>query len=785
MKKTLLLTFCMLSLFVCKNTFAETTTVIIDSISPNKGTPAGGDTISIFGSNLLNTTEVLFGDLHIEAFIVVSDSELKIVSDTGVDTTDIIVTTTEGSSNAVEFTYFAPNLFWATTTDNGNSNGGYTRSFTGQYLTGVDEIYFGKYPAGVVNVISDEEIEVIVPPCYSYTLYLDSVAVAAYSTAGQTGQSTAFYYIDPEITFVESSSSQSESIDSKSIELNIYGSGEEQTEFSYTVSGTATNGVDFTLTDTTIYLDPWDYSYEIEIKDIIDDALIEGDETVTIQISTPYMYNYGYYDTHTFTIIDNDGIPELNSISPSSGTPAGGDTITLHGEYFSHASTVMFGDQAAQIFTIESDSVIKAITPTGVASVDVSVTTPNGTTDSLSFQYFAPNIMAEYTGFNYGSRQGGYNRTFYGKYLTGIEEVYFGNQAATIVTISDSLVEVTVPTLYDIYNEVITVAVSAYAGGQTGTSTDFSYQDPKISFIDSISSQSESIDSAVIQLEIKHNPTPEPISFSYHVSNSTATNDSVDFYLENRTIIVEPNTSSYEIVIKDIIDDNIIEEDETITITIVTPSVNMGQIHKHTFTIIDNDQPEISFGLADSTASEAISIYKIPVVLSEAHLKTVSVDYTISGTATNGDDYTLSDGTLTITAGTTSDSITIADIIDDSIIEDDETIIITLSNATNASLGSKTVYTYTIRDNDLLASAKEATTDIINIYPNPFTSRVYINNTENIKNISIRSIAGYEVYKQKYYGEKDIELNHLEQGIYFFTIEMNTGEQKIFKLIKK
>ena len=71
-----------------------------------------------------------------------------------------------------------------------------------------------------------------------------------------------------------------------------------------------------------------------------------------------------------------------------------------------------------------------------------------------------------------------------------------------------------------------------------------------------------------------------------------------------------------------------------------------------------------------------------------------------------GEDYTLGAGKLTINAGETSGTITIASIIDDPFDEPDETVIITLSNPVNATLGNNNTHTFTINDND--------TTPIIN-----------------------------------------------------------------------
>ena len=55
---------------------------------------------------------------------------------------------------------------------------------------------------------------------------------------------------------------------------------------------------------------------------------------------------------------------------------------------------------------------------------------------------------------------------------------------------------------------------------------------------------------------------------------------------------------------------------------------------------------------------------------------------------------------LTISAGETTGTITITDIVDDLLDEDNETVIVTLSNPNNAILGSDNVHTYTINDND-------------------------------------------------------------------------------------
>ena len=70
--------------------------------------------------------------------------------------------------------------------------------------------------------------------------------------------------------------------------------------------------------------------------------------------------------------------------------------------------------------------------------------------------------------------------------------------------------------------------------------------------------------------------------------------------------------------------------------------------------------------------------------ISSAAVGDVVVAYTLTGTAVNGTDYNNLSGSLTIDNATTSEVITIV-VSDDSITEDNETVIITLDNVTSGT----------------------------------------------------------------------------------------------------
>ena len=166
---------------------------------------------------------------------------------------------------------------------------------------------------------------------------------------------------------------------------------------------------------------------------------------------------------------------------------------------------------------------------------------------------------------------------------------------------------------------------------------------------------------------------------------------------------ISAGVTTATISIAGIIDDSIEEPNETVIVTLSNPSnATLGTDTVHTYTINDNETTRtIDFNTTSSSGAESVSTKVITVDLSGESSQDVTVDFAVTGTATgSGTDYTLANGTLTISAGSTSETITIASIVDDSLDEDNETIILTLSNPGNAILGSDSVHTYTIFDND-------------------------------------------------------------------------------------
>jgi hypothetical protein len=91
------------------------------------------------------------------------------------------------------------------------------------------------------------------------------------------------------------------------------------------------------------------------------------------------------------------GQPVITSVIPSSGSSAGGTSVTITGSNFSGATAVAFGSRSATSFTVNSTGSIIAQAPAGVGTVDVSVTAPGGTSAAVPadrFYYQATSLNA-------------------------------------------------------------------------------------------------------------------------------------------------------------------------------------------------------------------------------------------------------------------------------------------------------------------------------------------------------------------------------------------------------
>jgi len=139
-------------------------------------------------------------------------------------------------------------------------------------------------------------------------------------------------------------------------------------------------------------------------------------------------------------------VPVITTLAPSAGSLAGGNTVTIYGSGFTNASSVMFGNNSAVEYTINSDSQITVTVPPGTAAgtVEVLVTTLGGTSAPSVYTY-APVPVITTLDPSVGSVAGGNTVTISGSGFTTDSLVTFGGKSAAIISSNDGQITVTVP----------------------------------------------------------------------------------------------------------------------------------------------------------------------------------------------------------------------------------------------------------------------------------------------------------------------------------------------------
>jgi hypothetical protein len=184
--------------------------------------------------------------------------------------------------------------------------------------------------------------------------------------------------------------------------------------------------------------------------------------------------------------------PTVSSLSPASGTTAGGEQVTITGTGFgTTAGIVTIGGNLATVDSW-SDTSIVVTTPPGTAGpATVTVTADGVTASGPSFTYEAPVVIPIVTGFSpaSGSTAGGEQETITGTNFGATPgTVTFGGNTATIVSWTDTSVVVTVPAGAPGNVEIVlTTAAGVPSDGVT-----FTYEAPPTPTVSSISPASGS-----------------------------------------------------------------------------------------------------------------------------------------------------------------------------------------------------------------------------------------------------------------------------------------------------
>jgi len=244
----------------------------------------------------------------------------------------------------------------------GADTGGDTVVITGAGFMGTTAVTFGTTPASAFAIDSDTQITAI-SPAGTGAVDVTVTTLVGTSPVSQADQFTYTAATGPQVTGISPTSGSSAGGDT----IIITGSG-----------FTGATGVSFDSTPASAFT----VDSDTQITAISPAGTgIAVDITVTTPAGTSPPSRAG-----VFTYITPG--PLVTGISPTMGSSAGGDTVVITGSGFTGATTVGFDVTSAADMTVDSDTQITAISPAGTGTVDITVTTPDGTSPASSADQF-------------------------------------------------------------------------------------------------------------------------------------------------------------------------------------------------------------------------------------------------------------------------------------------------------------------------------------------------------------------------------------------------------------
>ncbi|MEY4066032.1 MAG: hypothetical protein RIR26_2240, partial [Pseudomonadota bacterium] len=370
-----------------------------------------------------------------------------------------------------------------------------------------------------------------------------------------------------------------------------------------------------------------------------------------------------------------------------------------------------------------SGSFTPAATPVVVVSLSqISVEEDGG--DSLVFEVSRSIINDSPLTVNYtlsGTAQNGTDFSGFSSSQTQSVtiEANKGVGQIRIIPTADSLVE---------QNESVVITLSSGAGytlgGANSVEGTILNDDTIVSLSVSPASKNEDNGSYTTYTFTRSPVNSLPLSVNFNMGGSATINDDYRLYNQNSAITTTllpsisfpSNTATVTLKIQSIFDTTV-EPDETVSITLATGAgYTIGTSQAVVATILNDDRPTVNLSLSPtSTVSEDGNVnFVFTFTLSAPTSNAVTVAYLVGGTATNGIDYTglasaSSTQTITIAANATSASVTI-DPTADGAVENNETVILTLSTGTSYIVGATASVTGTITNDDVASTTAPSVT---------------------------------------------------------------------------
>jgi len=387
----------------------------VTSVTPTSGPTAGGTGITITGSDFVAGATAALGGVAATGVTVVNATTITAITGAhAAGAVNVVVTNPDTQAGTLTngFTYLAPPAVTGITPTSGSTAGGTGVTITGSnFVTGAT-VALGGVAATGVTVANATTITAITGAHAA-----GAVNVVVTSPDGQSGTLTSgFTYgalSPPTVTSITPNSGSTAGGTGVTITGTNFFAGA-----TVALGGVAATGVAVvnatTITATT-------------------GAHAAG--TVNVVVTNPDLQAGTLTKGFTYRTP-----PVVTSVTPNSGSTAGGTGITITGSNFVAGATVALGGVAATGVTVVNATTITATTGAHAAgAVNVVVTIPGGLSGTLAsgFSYGSAPPPPTVTGIapNSGSTAGGTGVTITGSNFVAGATVALGGVAATGVTV--------------------------------------------------------------------------------------------------------------------------------------------------------------------------------------------------------------------------------------------------------------------------------------------------------------------------------------------------------------
>ncbi|WP_158563336.1 Calx-beta domain-containing protein [Chitinophaga silvatica] len=418
---------------------------------------------------------------------------------------------------------------------------------------------------------------------------------------------------------------------------------------SYTVGGTATNGTDYQTLTGTVTIPTGANKVPLPLN-VIDDKIIEGNETVIVNITGGTATTYGVFQASTTN---------------------GSATATIADDDNTSTNTQLTINKIADAAEPSTNGSFEINLPTGITS--------------------AEDITINYTVTGTATPDKDYTA------LTGKAVIKAGDPGVTVIVnvIDDEIIEPTETVIATLNGG--TSAHFTFTGTAATTvniADDDNIAANKVLSIDKTADAAEPSTNGSFTISLPTGITvAEDVLINYVVTGTATADD--DYMNLTGTVILQAGQKTVKLPV-DVKDDFIIEGDETVIVTLSNgTTANLGNFTtsatKKTATVIiaDNDNTAANKVLhitktADAAEPSTNGNFKISLPADITAAEAITVNYTIGGTATNGDDYELLSGSVVIPANKNSVNIPLL-VKDDQIVEGTETVVLTLTGGASAN----------------------------------------------------------------------------------------------------